>query len=121
VDADALDASLRRALAMLLTSSREGYGMVVVEAASRGTPSVVVAGEDNAATELIVEGINGTVVQSADPQAIADAIVRVDEAGPALRESTARWFAENADRLSLESSLRTVLDVYAAEGSSARR
>jgi glycosyltransferase involved in cell wall biosynthesis len=121
VDADALDASMRRALCMLLTSRREGYGLVVVEAASRGTPSVVVAGEDNAATELIVEGVNGTVVQSADPQAIADAIVRVDEAGPALRESTARWFAENADRLSLESSLRTVLDVYAAEGSSARR
>ncbi|HEY4428059.1 MAG TPA: glycosyltransferase [Solirubrobacteraceae bacterium] len=121
VDADALDASMRRALCMLLTSRREGYGMVVVEAASRGTPSVVVAGEDNAATELIVKGVNGTVVQSADPQAIADAIVRVDEAGPALRESTARWFAENADRLSLESSLRTVLDVYDAEGSSARR
>jgi glycosyltransferase involved in cell wall biosynthesis len=119
-DVAVVDGAMRRALCMLLTSRREGYGMVVVEAAARGTPSIVVAGEDNAATELIVEGVNGTVVQSADPQAIADAIARVDEAGLALRESTARWFGENAERLSLESSLRTVLDVYAASGPSAR-
>src|SRR5487761_2077436 len=51
---------------MLLTSSREGYGMVVVEAAAHGTPSVVVAGMDNAATELIEEGVNGTIAASAD-------------------------------------------------------
>ncbi len=36
---------------------REGYGMVVVEAAAAlGTPSVVVAGEDNAATDLVERG-----------------------------------------------------------------
>ena len=42
--------------------------MVVVEAAARGTPSIVVAGEDNAAVELIEEGVNGFVVASADAQ-----------------------------------------------------
>jgi glycosyltransferase involved in cell wall biosynthesis len=99
---------------MLLTSRREGYGMVVVEAAARGTPSIVVAGEDNAATELIEEGVNGFVADSADAGAIAAAIVRVHEAGMALRESTARWFGENAQRLSLESSMRTVLVSYAS-------
>jgi len=116
-DAETLDAEMRRAMCMLLTSRREGYGMVVVEAAARGTPSVVVAGEDNAATELIVEGVNGTIAPCSDPQAVADAIVHVHESGLALRESTASWFAENANRLSLESSLRKVLDVYAASGS----
>jgi hypothetical protein len=30
--------------------------LVVVEAAARGAPSIVIAGEDNAATELIVDG-----------------------------------------------------------------
>ena len=40
--------------------------------------------------------------------------MRVHEAGIALRESTARWFAENAEQLSLESSLRKVLESYAA-------
>ena len=112
VAAEEVDAALRSALCMLLPSRREGYGMVVVEAAARGTPSIVVAGEDNAATELIEEGVNGFVVASADAQEIADAIVAVHDAGMALRESTAAWFAANAKRLSLEGSLQTVLDSY---------
>jgi len=114
VDTETVDAEMRRAICMLVTSRREGYGLVVVEAAARGTPSVVVAGEDNAATELIVEGVNGTVAPRADAQAVAEAIVRVHQAGLALRESTAAWFAENAERLSLDASLRLVLDSYAS-------
>jgi glycosyltransferase involved in cell wall biosynthesis len=113
-DAATLDAEMRRALCMLVPSRREGYGLVVVEAAARGTPSVVVAGEDNAATELIEEGVNGTIAPSSDPQALADAIVRVHEAGMALRERTAGWFAQNVERLSLSASLRTVLECYAS-------
>jgi glycosyltransferase involved in cell wall biosynthesis len=113
-DTETVDAEMRRAMCMLVTSRREGYGLVVVEAAARGTPSVVVAGEDNAATELIDEGVNGFVAPSSDPESVADAIVRVHDAGAALRESTARWFAENADSLSLESSLRRVLESYSS-------
>jgi glycosyltransferase involved in cell wall biosynthesis len=112
-DSETVDTEMRRALCMLLPSRREGYGMVVVEAAARGTPSVVVAGEDNAATELIEEGVNGTIVPRPDAESIADAIVRVDEAGMALRESTSSWFAANARRLSLEHSLEQVLETYA--------
>jgi glycosyltransferase involved in cell wall biosynthesis len=112
-DADTVDAEMRRALCMLLPSRREGYGMVVVEAAARGTPSIVVAGEDNAATELIVEGVNGLIAQRSDPQAIADAIVQIHQSGLALRESTARWFAQNIESLSLESSLDMVSSGYA--------
>jgi len=112
-DAETLDAEMRRALCMLLPSRREGYGMVVVEAAARGTPSVVVAGEDNAATELIVEGVNGTIAQRADAAALAEAIARVHDAGLALRETTTGWFAENAVALSLENSLNVVLASYA--------
>ena len=112
-DSETLDREMRRALCVLLPSRREGYGMVIVEAAARGTPGVVVAGEDNAAAELIVDGVNGAVAAGSDAGAIAAAIVRVHRAGPALRESTARWFAENAETLSLESSLRTVLADYA--------
>ena len=112
VDAEVLDAEMRRALCVLLPSRREGYGLVVVEAAARATPSVVVAGEDNAATELVEEGINGVVAPRSDPDSVADAIVRVHEAGLALRQSTARWYAENAEQLSLEHSLQLVLESY---------
>ena len=119
VDAGQLEASLRAALCMLLPSSREGYGMVVVEASAAATPAVVVAAPDNAAVELVAEGVNGTIVQSPEPEAIASAIVRVHQAGMPLRQSTALWFSENAERLSLESSLRTVLESYGPAGSPA--
>jgi glycosyltransferase involved in cell wall biosynthesis len=109
-----VDAALARALCMLSTSRREGYGMVVVEASAHAVPSVVVAGADNAAVELVEDGVNGVIAPSADPEAVADAIVRVHRAGIAMRESTARWYAANAERLSLESSLRTVLASYGA-------
>jgi glycosyltransferase involved in cell wall biosynthesis len=111
-DAATVDREMRRAICLLLPSRREGYGMVVVEAAARGTPSVVVADEDNAATELIEEGVNGIVSPSSDPAAIAEAIVRVHAGGTALRRSTAEWYSRNAQQLSLESSLQTVLAGY---------
>ncbi len=107
-----VEEALRRALCMVLPSSREGYGLVVVEAAAAGTPSVVVAGPDNAAVELVDEGENGFVARSADPNDLADAIVRVRDAGPALRDATADWFARNGTRLSLRSSLDVVLAAY---------
>ncbi|MGC2375247.1 MAG: glycosyltransferase [Solirubrobacteraceae bacterium] len=112
-DEAAVDADMRRALCVLLPSEREGYGMVVVEASAHATPSVVVAAPDNAAVELVEDGINGVIAASADPDAIADAIVRVHEAGIEMRESTARWYAENAESLSLDASLETVLESYA--------
>jgi glycosyltransferase involved in cell wall biosynthesis len=113
VAADVLDGALRSAMCMLSTSRREGYGMVVIEAAALAVPSVVVAGADNAAVELIVDGVNGFVAPDDSPDTIASAIVRVHELGLSLRESTASWFAENAQRLSLDSSLKTVLASYA--------
>ena len=97
---------------LLLPSRREGYGMVVIEAASWGTPSIVVAGPDNAAVELIDEGNNGVVSPSVAPDALADAIVHVHEAGDDLRRRTARWFDVNAPKHSLERSVAVVLDAY---------
>jgi glycosyltransferase involved in cell wall biosynthesis len=112
-DGELVDADMQRALCVLLPSEREGYGMVVVEASAHATPAVVVTAPDNAAVELVEDGVNGVIAAGADPDAIAEAIVRVHEAGMGMRESTARWFAENVDALSLEGSLRVVLDSYA--------
>jgi glycosyltransferase involved in cell wall biosynthesis len=120
VPSDEVDRTLERALCMVLPSRREGYGLVVVEASARAVPSVVIAGPDNASTELVDEGENGIVAESAEPGALASAIVRVHEQGPELRESTADWFERNARRLSIESSLERVTSVY-ADASSARR
>jgi glycosyltransferase involved in cell wall biosynthesis len=114
VSTEEVEHDLARALCMVLPSSREGYGLVVVEAAAAGTPSVVVTGEDNAATELVEDGVNGFVAVSASPADLADAIVRVHAAGGELRTSTAEWFARNARRLSIDSSLDAVSASYGA-------
>ena len=119
VPAERVEDALARALCMVLPSKREGYGMVVVEASALGTPSVVVAGPDNAATDLVSEGENGYIARSASPEDLAEAIQMVHAGGNSLRERTAAWFRENAQRLSLESSLATVLESY--RSASARR
>jgi glycosyltransferase involved in cell wall biosynthesis len=79
---------------------------------------VVVAGPDNAATELVDEGENGFVAASAEPEDLAEAILRVHAAGQSLRDSTRNWFRRNRDRLSLETSIEKVIGVY--RGASSR-
>ena len=76
-------------------------------------PSVVVAGPDNAAVELVEEGINGAIAASTEPGDLAAAIVRVHDLGAALHRSTTDWYDANAYRLSLEASLGEILRVYA--------
>ena len=112
VPAERVEEALRSALCMVLPSRREGYGLIVVEASAQGTPSVVVRDPDNAATELVEEGVNGFIAESASADDLAAAILRVHDAGPALRESTADWFARNAERLSITHSLDVVAGAY---------
>lgn len=112
VSAERVDKSLRHALCLVLPSRREGYGLVVVEAAAVGTPTVVVADPDNAAAELIAEGENGFVAKSVEPEDLAQAILRVHDEGEPLRRRTAAWFGQNARRLSIDDSLEIVLAAY---------
>jgi glycosyltransferase involved in cell wall biosynthesis len=112
VDAGEVEQALAGALCVVLPSVREGYGMVVVEASSKGVPSVVARAPDNAATELVAEGANGYLADSPSPADLAAAIERVHAAGPPLRDSTADWFEANGPRLSLAGSLETVLASY---------
>lgn len=117
IPAEEVQATLARALCMLLPSRREGYGRVVIEAASHGTPSIVVAEADNAAVELISEGQNGFISASANAEDLAKEIRRVQSGGQALRQSTAAWFRDNVEtRLSIASSLELVSDAYRSQG-----
>jgi glycosyltransferase involved in cell wall biosynthesis len=112
VASELVEDAVRRALCLVFPSRREGYGLVVVEAANKGTPTVVVDAPDNAAVELVEDGVNGFVAKSAEPEELGAAILRVHSAGPPLRESTAEWFRQNRDRLSLETSVERVLAAY---------
>jgi glycosyltransferase involved in cell wall biosynthesis len=112
VPAQVLDDALATALCLVLPSRREGYGLVVIEAAARGVPVVVVVGPDNAAVELVEDGTNGVVATSAEPRELAAAIIRVHEGGQELRASAAEWFRRNAKRLSFDPSFERVLEAY---------
>ena len=112
VEQSSVEDALATALCLVLPSRREGYGLVVVEAMARGTPAVVVDGPDNAAVELIEEGVNGFVAPSATATDLAEAILRVRRAGEALRQSTASWFSANQQSLSLAGSLDAVARAY---------
>ena len=112
VPSSRLEASLGEACGFVLPSEREGYGAVVVEAAARGTPSIVVREPENAATELIVEGVNGFIASSCDAPALAEQIVKVHAAGSELQARTHRWYVEHAQELSIESSIAQIEEVY---------
>lgn len=112
VDEAVIENALARALCLMLPSRREGYGLVVVETLSKGTPVILVQGEDNASTELVAEGKNGFIAPNASAGDLAAAIVRVSQAGPELRASTLASFKEAEGRLSLQSSLEEVSAAY---------
>ncbi len=115
------DAELERlmgdAAVLVNPSAREGFGLVVAEAASHGTPSVVVAGEDNAAAELVVDGENGFVAASAAPDVLGAAIVRAVAGGEPLRRSTAAWFARERRARSLAGSVTQLVERWRAVSS----
>ena len=87
--------------------------MVVMEAASKGVPSVVAsASPTTPPPSWSRRARTGSWPPRPRPADLAAAIVRVHEAGPELRERTAAWFEANARRLSLAASLETVLESY---------
>jgi glycosyltransferase involved in cell wall biosynthesis len=109
VAAPELEQALRSAAVLVQPSSREGYGMVVVEAAARGVPVVLVAGADNAATELVDEGANGFIAADAAPATLARAIRAAIDGGDGLRAATRRWYAAHATRLSFAHSFERIV------------
>lgn len=98
---------MSEALAICQPSEREGYGMIVVEAAAHGVPAIVVEGEDNAAVELVDAGENG-LITAASPAALAAAILAVANDPVRWRTTSRAWYDANRVRLSLDHSLAVV-------------
>jgi L-malate glycosyltransferase len=60
-DHDDLISSMKSSKVFVLPSTREGFGIVVIEANACGLPVVVVRDKMNAACDLIYEGLNGYI------------------------------------------------------------
>ena len=117
VDQESLNRYFDQATVLVNPSRREGYGLVVVEAASHGTPVVLVADDDNAATELIAVGENGFVAASTAPADIAREIARALAGGPALRASTRAWYEDAVITRTVERTVTAILAAIDDEGS----
>ncbi|MEY2567127.1 MAG: hypothetical protein QOE35_1656 [Actinomycetota bacterium] len=111
VDDDELWAQLGSALCLVLASDREGYGLVVAEAAALGTPSIVLADDHNAASEQVVAGESGAVVSGLGSDAIASAIVAV-AAEPSMRASTLARFRQGWPAIAASSAADHVRAAY---------
>jgi glycosyltransferase involved in cell wall biosynthesis len=112
VSDEELNEALQGAACLLLPSLREGYGLIVIEAAAYGTPCVTIDAPDNAAKELIVNGVNGFVVADWTPANLAEAVVEVTRRGPELRESALAWYRDHWKELSVQSSVDRLEQVY---------
>ncbi|MWB98840.1 glycosyltransferase, partial [Agromyces seonyuensis] len=110
VSDEELERLLGEAAVLVNPSRREGFGLVVAEAAAFGTPSVVVAGVDNAAAELVEDGVNGFVAADVSAGSLGAAIVAALEGGEALRADTAEWYARERVERSLDRSVGELLE-----------
>lgn len=83
IQTDAVSRILARALCLLLTSTEEQFGLVVIEAQALGLP-VLVTANAGACDVLVDSGVNGFVLDPANPAACAALMLL-------LSEDEARW------------------------------
>ena len=96
VSGERLAALYRRADALLLCSSHEGYGMVLAEAVAAGLP--IVATRVGAVPEVVRDGLEAELVEVGDVAALARALDRLAQ-GPDERSRRARLAAQRAATL----------------------
>jgi glycosyltransferase involved in cell wall biosynthesis len=88
----------------------ESFGVSILEAMVAGVP--VVSTRVGAVPELISDGRSGLIVETADPSAIVDAVIRLFT-NPELRNSAACAAREAVrDRFSWEAICSTLVEIY---------
>lgn len=109
MDYDEVISHVKSSKVLVLPSSREGFGMVVVEAFACGTPVITVESQSNAASLLVSEG-TGIVVRP-DPKELGDAIRRLIADGE-LRKKMAASAQEAAREYDWENKVLELISLY---------
>jgi glycosyltransferase involved in cell wall biosynthesis len=106
-------------LMLLTTEPPESFGIVLIEAMACGLPAVVT--EYPGVRAVVDEGETGLLTPRGNPTAVAAALDRMVEMGPAERERMGRAGREKAERLWSWPSLTEFLDGVYREAIAARR
>jgi hypothetical protein len=80
-----------------------------VDSMSKGTPVVTTAFSENLAVDNIAPGQNGFVADPPTPEAIAEAIAAVVQAGTPLRQTTLEWYRRQAVARTVDCSVRQLV------------
>jgi glycosyltransferase involved in cell wall biosynthesis len=94
---------------LLLTSSREGFGNVLVEAAAVGVPSVA-ASEALGVADALVPGITGELARSGAPADFADAVERAARLDVSGIDRWLQRFSMQESGLTLEHFIKARLE-----------
>ena len=105
-------ALLESSKVLAVPSLREGFGMIVLEAAAHGVPVVTVDHTRNAARHLVHHGVTGLIV-APEPGAFADAIESLLQ-DDALRLSMARAAAKTASGATWDAAVAGTEAIYEA-------
>lgn len=118
-----------RAWVLALPSLKEGWGLVVMEAASRGVPTIAYA-DAGGVTESVEDGVTGVLVRGEEPEFVAaldallnDSARRIDMGERARKRSAQFSWDASAERFEdvLESVVGAAKSRPGATGSRRRR
>lgn len=78
IQTDAISRILARALCLVLTSTEEQFGLVVIEAQAVGLP-VLITANAGAVDELVEPGVNGCILDPRNPRSCAALMLNLSE------------------------------------------
>ncbi len=97
----------------------EGFGMVAVEAAAHGLPTVAFA--SGGVVDAVRDGVSGRLIPAGSGQAFADAVIEiVQRLEPSKRRAACRNFAEHFTWSSFGKTLRLLCSSSTTESPSAK-
>lgn len=94
----------------VLPSSREGFGVTLIEAMASGTP--VIACRVRGPREIIDDGLDGILVRDGDPEELADAISFLLETPEAARKYAERAISKVSREFDQKSMYTKLLSAY---------